>query len=117
PRNAGREAFLRPKASVTEPRSVPFIRRSAMSARHPWVLLLTLILAGVLAGPARSQGQDASETAQVMRMLLETVETKDFINPMTFKDALQLMHDKYAAKGKDLPIVFNSETFKSVNVD
>jgi hypothetical protein len=84
-----------------------------MNLRSP---LLALVLAfacvGLMAGPARSQSRVVAENAFLAQMLDEIIETKDFTNPMSFKDAMQLFYEKFAAKGKELPILVNLDSFK-----
>jgi hypothetical protein len=75
-------------------------------------LSLALVGVGIAAGPARSQSLAAAETAALTRMLEEVIETKDFTNPMTLKDALQLFYEKYAAKGKEFSIFVDTDSFR-----
>jgi hypothetical protein len=77
------------------------------------MLLLALVCVGLMSAPGRSQtSRVVNENAALVRMLDEVVETKDFTNPMTLKDALQLFYEKYAARAKDLPIIVDLDSFK-----
>jgi hypothetical protein len=80
-------------------------------------LFLALVGVGALAGPARSQSPAAAETAALTRLMEEMIETKDFTNPMNLKDALQLFWEKFAAQGKDFPILVDFRAFKSEDAD
>ncbi len=77
------------------------------------VLSLALVGVGIAAGPARSQSVAAAETAALTRMLEEAIETKNFANPMTMKDALQVFYEMFAAKGKEFPIMVDIRAFRS----
>jgi len=80
-------------------------------------LLIALVCIGTFTGPARSQTRDAAETVQVMRMLQEPMDTKDFTNPMAFKEAIQLVYELFNARGKELPILVDVRAFMNVNPD
>lgn len=85
-----------------------------MSIRcFPLALFLALVGVGIAAGPARSQSRAAAETAALTRMLEEVIDTKDFTNPMSLKDALQLFYEKFAARGKEFPILVDFRAFRS----
>jgi hypothetical protein len=78
------------------------------------MLLLAFVCVGLVAEPARSQTSRAVlENAALAKMLDEVIETKDFTNPMTLKDCLQLFYEKYAARGKELPILVDVDSFKT----
>jgi hypothetical protein len=81
------------------------------------VLFLALVGVGALAGPARSQTVAAIETAAVTRMLDEVIDTRDFSNLMTLKDALQLFYEKFAAQGKVFPIIVDLDAFRRAEPD
>src|SRR5882724_3232451 len=78
------------------------------------VLSLALIAVVIAAGPAHSQSRAVAEAAALTRMIEdEVIETKDFTNPMTMKDALQHFYEMFAAKGKELPILVDIRAFRS----
>jgi tetratricopeptide (TPR) repeat protein len=52
------------------------------------------------------------EAKSVERLLEEQIDMKDFQAPMNLKEALGLFMEKFAAKGKDLPILVDTEAFK-----
>ncbi len=57
------------------------------------------------------------EATEIYKMLEEPIETKDFVNQMTLKDAIGLLYEKFAAKQKDLPILVDSGAFKEDAAD
>ena len=81
-------------------------------------VLSGIVLVGVLSlvWPRQATGEtrEEAETRQLLRLLQETIDLKDFQNPMTFKELLGLLVVKYQAKGKELPILLNYEAFKKV---
>jgi hypothetical protein len=80
-------------------------------------LFLALMGVGVFAGPVRSQTVAAAETAALTRMLDEVIDTKDFTNPMTLKDALQLFYEKFAARGKEFSVIVDLDAFRRAEPD
>lgn len=59
-----------------------------------------------------------SEANALSRMLQEVIDMKDFQNPgMTLKEALGLFYEKFAAKGKELPILVDSRAFLDESPD
>lgn len=90
---------------------------------------LILVCTAVCVLPASAQDKKkgkkapaAAESAQsasreVLRVLDETIETKDFQNPMRFSEGIALLSDKLAARGKDLSIQVNEAAFKEENPD
>ncbi len=50
-------------------------------------------------------------------MLATLIETKDFQDPMPFGSAMQPLYEKFAAKGMDLPIIIDAETFNVADLD
>jgi hypothetical protein len=70
----------------------------------------------VLVGPGRAASETPGEveTATLLRMLEETIDTKDFGNPMALKELMGLLYEKFAAKGKELPILINEAAIKKV---
>ncbi len=50
-------------------------------------------------------------------MLDEVIETKDFTTPMTLKDAVTLLYEKFAAKGKDFNLLVDVDAFRRVDPD
>ncbi|MBI3410031.1 MAG: VWA domain-containing protein [Planctomycetes bacterium] len=57
------------------------------------------------------------EAKQIEKYLSEKVEMKDFLNPMTLKEALGLLYEKFQAKNMELPILIDSAAFKEENPD
>ncbi len=53
-----------------------------------------------------------AEANSLSRMLEETIDMKDFQNPMTLKEALGLFYEKFAAKGRELPILVDQQAFQ-----
>ncbi len=53
-----------------------------------------------------------AEARRIRRLLHDTIETKDFADPMPLKQALQLFYEKFAAKGQDLPILVDIKAFQ-----
>jgi hypothetical protein len=74
---------------------------------------LAIACLAACAGPARSQG----EFVRAIDMLHEPFETKDFTNPMTFKDALQLLYEKFQTRGKEFAILVDVKGFNRVDPD
>jgi hypothetical protein len=89
-----------------------------MKHRSPLpALLLAFAFVGLTAGPAHSQSRVVAENAALARMLDEVIETKDFNNPMVLKDAIALIYEKFALKGKELPIGVDLKSFAIDAVD
>jgi len=65
----------------------------------------------------RGTGKGTSKTeADTLSVLLqETVEMKDFQEPLSFKQFLGRLHEKLAPKGKELPISVDVNAFKEEN--
>ncbi len=89
---------------------------------RPVCLLLALAVAAVVAGPARAQGAKAkapppTETTELIRVLAESMETKDFTIPMSLREFIQLVGEKLAVRGKDVPMLMNTEAFRSAGID
>ena len=53
-----------------------------------------------------------AESRALLRLFDETIETKDFVQPMPLKQALQLLYEKFAAKDQELPIIVDINAFK-----
>lgn len=73
-----------------------------------------LVVIGVSGNERPSRAADNAATRQVralMRLLEESVFVKDFTNPMTFREATELLMEQFTAKGKDLPILVEVEAF------
>ena len=62
----------------------------------------------------RTTSRAARNRLAVSNMLEETIDMKDFQQPggLSLKDALSLLYEKMAAKGKELPILIDTEAFK-----
>jgi len=56
-----------------------------------------------------------AEANSIKRMLEEYVDMKDFQAPLTLKEALGLLAEKFAGRGKDLPILVDTGAFKEEN--
>src|SRR5687767_3550221 len=68
-----------------------------------------------LAGPGnRCWG---GESLEVLKLLNESMDLEAFQNPMTLKESLGLFYEKFAAKGKELPILVDTDAFKRFNPD
>src|SRR5262249_3304583 len=68
--------------------------------------------------PDDPQGRIAAQ--RIGKLLDETIDMKDFQQPMTLKEALGLMQDKLNVKYKDedtLPILVDDQAFKEENPD
>src|SRR6516225_8280894 len=96
-----------------------------MRVRTVSLLLLIGIAALILVGASGAQpagkgtkaaGPPPSETTDLIRLLQTPIEMKDFTTPMTLKEAVQLLYEKFAARGTDLAILINVETFTLVGV-
>jgi len=79
-----------------------------------WALLATILLTWNGAGgqPDKGAKSDVKKTKDVLRVLRIDLETRDFENPMTFRDFLGLIRDKLAAKQETLPILVDARAFK-----
>jgi tetratricopeptide (TPR) repeat protein len=60
--------------------------------------------------PDDEKGRKAA--MHIYKLLQEPIETKDFTTPMTLKDALGLLYERFAAQGKELPILVDTAAFK-----
>jgi hypothetical protein len=74
------------------------------------VLTLAAELSSLRADPLR-----VMENRQISTLLNEFLEMKDFQQPMSLKEALGCLMEKYALKGKELPIVVDQAAFKEEN--
>jgi hypothetical protein len=54
----------------------------------------------------------ASANELVRLLAMFELETRDFVTPMTLKDALGLLFEKTAARGRPVPILVNSAAFR-----
>jgi tetratricopeptide (TPR) repeat protein len=64
--------------------------------------------------PVNDKGR--GEAYSLKNMLEEEVDTRDFsANPMSLKEALGLLMEKFAAKNKELPILVDAAAFKEEN--
>jgi hypothetical protein len=84
--------------------------------------LLTLVWCAAIVSSAHAQvparqGARASSTAQIVRMMQETVDMQEFQQPMTLKEALGLFYEKFLNKGKELPILIDQRSFKVAEPD
>jgi hypothetical protein len=88
-----------------------------MSPCNRWffgaVLPLALVLGTV--PQARAQSRKAPENNFIVRLLDEPVEMKDFQQPMSMREALGLLMEKFETKGKPLPIVVDVASFRREN--
>jgi hypothetical protein len=85
-------------------------------------MAIPLYALGTLSSPAMLAHRSMRYTDfHVTAMLLdETVEMKDFLAPdpgIRFKDFLELLYEKFAARGKELAILVDIEAFKEDNPD
>ncbi len=85
-----------------------------MSRRFiPLGLLLGILWLGYK-DRALARSEKEAETNALLRLLDENMDLKDFQNQVgiTFKGALDLISEKFAAKGKELPFRINYQAFK-----
>jgi hypothetical protein len=78
------------------------------------ILVLFALFHGV-APEAAAQGQKATENNAIIRLLDEMVDMKDFQQPMSMKEALGLLMEKFEVKGKALPILVDGASFRREN--
>jgi hypothetical protein len=76
------------------------------------LVLLACLGVGFTSEPLQAQTPAEAYTIQVIKLLDEPMEVKDFTVPMTLKDAVGLLYEKLGAKGKELPIVVNRAAFR-----
>ena len=85
------------------------------------LLAWTLLLAALAAAPARAQANKvappAKAKADLHQVLVTEIETRDFTNPMTLRDALGLLFEKMNAQGVEVPILINKASFRQENPD
>jgi len=82
---------------------VPMLRAS---------LAFAMLCTGIaLSPPALAQEKEPARTS-VADMLGLAFETKDFTQPMSLKEFLQLIYEKCAIKGIDLPILVDVNSFR-----
>jgi hypothetical protein len=77
--------------------------------------LTLLVLAAITAGSVSSVFAGRSKVAEnraMVRLLDEACEMKDFQQVMSLKEAAGLLMEKFAAKGKELPISIDAATFR-----
>lgn len=55
---------------------------------------------------------EPSPQAELLRILTEPIETKDFTTPMTLKDALGLLYEKFGARNMELPVLIDSAAYR-----
>jgi len=65
----------------------------------------------------RAQRPNVAENYRIVRLLDELVEMKDFQNPMSLKEAIGLLMEKCAGKGKDMPIHVDVASFRGKDPD
>ncbi|MBM4071636.1 MAG: hypothetical protein FJ271_22305 [Planctomycetes bacterium] len=70
---------------------------------------LALIL--TLAWNATAQARDAHKSRFLFRLLEEELATKDFLAPMNFKEAVELLMQKFRGRGMELRIIVDAEAF------
>ena len=74
--------------------------------------VLTAVVLFVGPGRVAAETRGEAETRDLLRMLEEIIDLKDFQNPMSLRELTGLLYEKYAAKGKVLAIHINEEAFK-----
>lgn len=72
---------------------------------------LGLALIVTLAWSATAQARGTQDSRFLFRLLEEELETKDFLAPMNLKEALELLMQKFAGRGRELRIIVDAETF------
>lgn len=87
-----------------------------MSHRHAaaWALLVCACLS---AGPVFGQEAPRATTQTLHEALTADLETRDFHTPMTLRDFVQLIYEKFGAMGKDVPVVVDVGSFRQDNPD
>src|SRR5262245_47321891 len=101
------------------------MRRPVMKSRLVWLwaLLVALALGWSGAGGQADKDtksdakSDVKKTKDVLRVLRIDLETTDLKNPMTFKEFLELIRDKLAARQETLPILVDTRAFKDEGFD
>jgi hypothetical protein len=79
---------------------------------------LVAALCLVFAGEVASQEKVARQAGELIKLLAEEIETKDFQAPnMTLKDYLALLTEKLSAQGREFPILVDSDAFRLENPD
>ncbi len=58
-----------------------------------------------------------AEALAVAKLLNEPIDMKDFQNAMTLKEFIGILYEKFAAMGKELPIVVHGAAFKEESPD
>jgi hypothetical protein len=80
--------------------------------KNPLALCLTLVLLFFVGFVAIKTAERSRKTAKMVHALAETtIETRDFQQPMSFGEMLDLLTEKCAAQGRDLPIWINAHAF------
>jgi hypothetical protein len=65
--------------------------------------------------PGGQAGQLTSR--ELMDLLQMALDTKDLQNPLTFKDVLTVVYSQYQDRGKELPMLIDTNAFKEDNAD
>jgi RNA polymerase sigma factor (sigma-70 family) len=58
---------------------------------------------------------EKAASREMIANLREQIDMKDFQNPMTLQEVAGMVYDKFAFKGKELPILINWSAFKEEN--
>jgi len=81
------------------------------------VALASVTLCAANVQDAFGDRQKVAECTQLLRLLDEQVEMKDFQAPMSLKEAFWLLMEKFASKGKELPIIVEAAEFRKEHPD
>lgn len=68
------------------------------------------------AAPQR-QGIKAATSAELIRLMSDVMDMKEFQQPLTLKEVLGLFYEKYLVMGKELPILIDQRAFAAVDPD
>jgi hypothetical protein len=78
-------------------------------------LCLALALIVLTACPASAQSRQPRQSDETIRLLAEVIDTKDFQQPMALREALGLLTEKFAARGKEFPVLVDDAAFRQMD--
>ena len=98
-----------------------------MNRSRTWFALSGVLLAVLLATPApRADAQPPKgkkpwggnpNTLKLIKLLDQTIDTKDFQQLLSLKQVVYLLYEKLNAEGKELPILIDAGAFREENPD
>lgn len=67
--------------------------------------------------PRLAAQEGALPSQELIRRLQTVIDMKDFQNPMTLKEAMGLVYEKFHARGVELPLIVNQKAFTGADAN